>query len=405
MTLDHQKRIVTTLSNHNPKRNLRGRYKSSRGKQSGLTLIELMVAMTIGLFMLIALGLVYSTSKTGFAYAGNTVRMSEDASFALDMMSRDIRMAGYAGCTGSNVKTTAGPPVVETYTPKLDMVESQTTFGTQQPNPFASVIAGNLLRVFTSKNAVWGFAPNNVAALSVLGSGASTYTISTTTPMLYLAGGSTQALQVRAGVAATSDDITISADTYNWGNNTNPTFMMVADCKGSEVFRASSIAAGGGGFNIAHANTANDSANLSNTYGSDAIVTSLVTSVYFLATRSGAATPSLYRRHFNGSVAVVEELVPNISSIAFQYGVNTTTSGGSPTYRADKYITDVTLISDWSRVVSVRMGLIVSSQDDAKATVAGQNIDWINGTYLAPNDRRLRRAYSTTVSIRNRMGL
>ena len=45
-------------------------------KQKGLTLVELMVAMTISLFLLIAIALVYQSSKNGFAYSNNTVRMS-----------------------------------------------------------------------------------------------------------------------------------------------------------------------------------------------------------------------------------------------------------------------------------------------------------------------------------------
>ena len=382
------------------------RRKPGNHAQKGLTLVEMLVAMTIGLFILIALALVYSSSKSSFAYTNNTVRMSEDASFALDMMSRDIRMAGYAGCTGSNFKTLPGPPPVDTFTPKLDLVVNQSVSGAAKPNPFSGVIAGNLLPVFTAQNAVWGFDANDTSALSVLGGSVSTYVLSTTNPILYLAGGSGQALQVNAEVAVNTDDITIAQDTYKWKNNTNSTFMIIADCKGSELFRASTITANGGGFNIAHAQTANETDSLANTYGSDAIITPLTSSVYFLATHAGAKTPSLYRRYFNGSAATVEELVTNVEAINFQYGINTSeVSPGVPTYRADEYKTSASDVPDWSRVVSVRMGLIMSSDDNGQAAVAGQNVEWIAGTYTAPSDSRLRRAYSTTVSIRNRMGL
>ena len=402
-TYHRQPEAQTTFSSVNfaPRGN-----NPQRRSQNGLTLVELMVAMTIGLFMLIAIGLVYSTSKTGFSYAANTVRMSEDATFALDMMSRDIRMAGYAGCTGSNVKASGDTPPVDLFTPKLDAIASQPVSGPQKPNPFSGVIAGNLLPIFTSRNAVWGFVPNDSAALGVLGGSAQTYTLSTTSPILYLAGGSSQALQISSAVAAAADDIAIGADTYNWGNNVNPTFMIISDCKGSEMFRADSVTPNGTASKITHAATTNDSANLSNLYGADAIVTPLVTSVYFLATRAGAGAPSLYRRSFNGAEATVEELIPNVSAIAFHYGINTSnTSAGDPTFRADAYITDAALVTDWSRVVGVRMGLILASEDNGKAAVAGQSVAWIDGTFSPPTDSRLRRAYSTTVSIRNRMGL
>lgn len=378
---------------------------NSNANQAGLTLIELLVAMTIGLFMLLAIALVYTTSKTGFSYANNTVRMTEDASFALDVVGRDIRMASYAGCTGSNVRT-AGTPAMEFYTPKLDTIATQTVTGNSKPNPFSGVVAGNLLQLFTSKNAVWGFAANDTTAIGVLGGSASTYQPSTTMPMLYLAGGSAQALQVSAAVSTVTSNISIPADTYKWANNSS-LFMIISDCKASEVFRSTSVLASSATFNVAHAATKNDSANLANTYGSDAIVTPLTTSVYFIAKRANATTPSLYRRNFNGETATFEELVTNVEAITFHYGVNdtSTTATGEPTYRADNYIKNPSSVVDWSKVVSVRIGLIMVSEDLGKATASPATIPWIDGSYTPPNDSRLRRAYTTTVSIRNRMGL
>lgn len=377
--------------------------------QRGLSLIELLVAMVISLFMMIALITVFNSVKSGFAYTNNAVRVSEDASFALDMLGRDVRMTAFAGCTGSNFTVDAA--AVTTYTPKFDLIAGQTiSTANLKPNPFAGVITGNLSDVFTSKNAVWGFAANNTAAIGVLGGGSASYTVSTTTPMLYLAGGSPKAIQVSSAVAAVTDDIVIPSDTYSWANNVNPTYMIISDCKGSEVFKATAFTAGAGTIqNIAHGDGANEnnSTSLVNTYSSDALVMPLTSSVYFLATRAGRAVPSLYRRHFNGSIATVEELVENVETIVFHYGVNTTnTAGGEPTYTTDIYETDPASVADWSRVVSVRMGLIMVSEESGQTAASGQSVPWLGGT-LTPDaaDRRVRRAYSTTVSIRNRMGL
>lgn len=377
--------------------------------QRGLSLIELLVAMTISLFMVIALITVFSSVKSGFAYTNNAVRLSEDASYALDMIGRDIRMTAFSGCTGSNFTVDAAS--VTTYTPKFDLISGQTiSTANLKPNPFAGVITGNLSDVFTSKNAVWGFAANNSAAIGVLGGGSATYTVSTTTPMLYLAGGSAQAIQVSSAVAAVTDNIAIPSDTYSWANNVNPTYMIISDCKGSEIFKASAFTSGTGTIkNMAHGGGANEnnSASLVNTYSSDALVMPLTSSVYFLATRVGRAVPSLYRRYFNGSIATVEELVENVEAIVFHYGVNTTnTGGGEPTYITDTYETDPTAVTDWSRVVSVRMGLVMVSDTNGQTATSGQSVPWLGGT-LTPDaaDRHVRRAYSTTVSIRNRMGL
>jgi type IV pilus assembly protein PilW len=383
-----------------------GTHKPSRRNQSGFTLIELLVSMAIGLFMLIAIALVYSSSKTGFAYANNTVRMSEDASFVLEVMGRDIRMAGYAGCAGSAVGSTGGATPVDVFIPSLDLVDAQTlTNPATKPNPFSGVSGGNLTPIFTARNAVWGFPANDSNALSVLGGGATSYTLSTTNPLLYLAGGSSQALQLSASAATVDDNLSIAADTYGWSDATNPTFLIISNCQASELFRAS---LSGGGMVINHSSTQNDSASFANVYSSDATITPLQSSVYFIATRVGAANPSLYRRFFNGRVATTEELVPNVEAMTFHYGENTSNTATAipePTYRADIYRTDPTAVTDWSRVVSVRMGLILVSEENNQASVANQSVAWINGTYTPPNDRRVRRAYSTTVSVRNRMGL
>jgi type IV pilus assembly protein PilW len=154
---------------------------------------------------------------------------------------------------------------------------------------------------------------------------------------------------------------------------------------------------------------------LLNTYGADAIVTPLISSTYFLATRKNgtvsAKNPSLYRRYFNGTTATIEELVPNIEAINFQYGENTTlqTAGpniGQPTFQTDVYRA-ADAVNDWSRVVSVRIGFIMVSEDTNMTPGADNDITWNGGTFTPANttDHRLRRAYSTTVSIRNRMGV
>ncbi|MBK6366301.1 MAG: PilW family protein [Polaromonas sp.] len=58
-------------------------------------------------------------------------------------------------------------------------------------------------------------------------------------------------------------------------------------------------------------------------------------------------------------------------------------------------------------MVSVRIGFILVSEETNITPDADNKIQWIKGEYTPANttDHRLRRAYSTTVSIRNRMGV
>ena len=86
---------------------------SPRG-QSGFGLIELMIAMTLGLVLLGGIGYMYIGSRGAFRTTDNLSRMQENARYALDTMSRDIRMAGYVGCgnmASVRVNTIANAPV------------------------------------------------------------------------------------------------------------------------------------------------------------------------------------------------------------------------------------------------------------------------------------------------------
>jgi type IV pilus assembly protein PilW len=377
--------------------------------QTGVTLVELMVAMAISLFLLIAIGLVYSSSKAGFSYANNTVRMSEDGTFALDSMSRDIRMAAYGGCAGT--KFVDNPLLVGTKsTPKLlnatspQFVPSVTN---PAPNPFSGL-------ALAASNAVQGFKGDDTAsgtARTAMGIDSSTsFTASTTMPMLYVSGGSERALQVSAGLASGATEINFPGDPLKWFNDSALTFRIISDCKNSEVFRSTSMTTAG---------KMTTDKPLLNGYDADAVVTPLISSTYFLATRkNGAATSSLYRQYFDGVKRQNEELVPNVEAITFQYGENTSCLGGvappctaanPPAFVADVYRTDATSVVDWSRVVSIRVGLIMVTEDNGQAvktSATTETIPWIAGDYAVPTaDRRLRRAYSTTVTIRNRSGL
>jgi len=70
-------------------------YYSPKNKESGFTLIELLIAMTIGLIILGALSSTFIIQRKTYAIQEQTVEMVQTGRAAMDMMSREIRMAGY----------------------------------------------------------------------------------------------------------------------------------------------------------------------------------------------------------------------------------------------------------------------------------------------------------------------
>ncbi len=65
--------------------------------QSGLTLVELMVALAIGSFLIIGAVQIYSQSRQAFVVNESIARVQETAQFAMDTIEADLRMASNWG--------------------------------------------------------------------------------------------------------------------------------------------------------------------------------------------------------------------------------------------------------------------------------------------------------------------
>jgi type IV pilus assembly protein PilW len=70
-----------------------------RPAQRGVTLVELMVALGIGSFLMVGAVTVYVQSKTAFNVSESVSRLQENARYAFEILEPDIRMAHYWGLT------------------------------------------------------------------------------------------------------------------------------------------------------------------------------------------------------------------------------------------------------------------------------------------------------------------
>ncbi len=66
-------------------------------RQSGLTLVELMVALAIGSFLIIGAVQIYNQSRQAFVVNESIARVQETAQFAMDTIEADLRMASNWG--------------------------------------------------------------------------------------------------------------------------------------------------------------------------------------------------------------------------------------------------------------------------------------------------------------------
>src|SRR5690625_4500286 len=67
-------------------------------KQQGLSLVELMISITLGLVLMTGVMQMFLSSRTVFSTHQAISRIQESGRLAMEFMSRDIRMAGFMGC-------------------------------------------------------------------------------------------------------------------------------------------------------------------------------------------------------------------------------------------------------------------------------------------------------------------
>ncbi|MCK5716406.1 MAG: PilW family protein [Thiomargarita sp.] len=75
-------------------------------KQLGFTLIEIMVTVLISSILMAGAMQMFISTKNTYDLQSQMVKMQNNARFVMDEMTREIRMAGYAGCNATNAPIT-----------------------------------------------------------------------------------------------------------------------------------------------------------------------------------------------------------------------------------------------------------------------------------------------------------
>lgn len=106
--------------------------------QRGVSLIELMVALLIGLFLIFGAVTIYQQSRTTFRTTEAVARLQETARLAFDVLEADVRMASYWGLNNrADFIVNRGIPTLST------------------PAPFTTAQAANINACGTGTNSNW----------------------------------------------------------------------------------------------------------------------------------------------------------------------------------------------------------------------------------------------------------
>jgi type IV pilus assembly protein PilW len=327
--------------------------------QGGFRLIELMIALVIGLILLAGVLELFLGSKQTYRTQEALGRVQQESRFALDTLSRELRMIGYQGCASSATLT---PNVIADNDGDgvADLIVSPDTLldgfddgiGWNNPTAIPRVAGSDVIR--------FRYGDGNSARLS--GNMASD----------------------NANVQLTHNPDTLQAADV----------LMITDCLNADIFAATAVsqASGSSVVTVAHATNRNLDNRLSKSYGTDALVMKVRRHSYFIGRENGV--PGLYRIDSDDNPL---RLVEGVEGMRLLYGENT---DGGNRRQASRY-QSAGQVNDWSRVVALRVALLLRT--DSAVAREPQPYQYRYFADAAPADRFLRRELVISVNLRNRM--
>lgn len=324
--------------------------------QKGISLIELMISMLIGLILMSGVVQLFISSKGTFSTQKAMSRVQETGRLAIDFMAKDIRLAGYAGCMSRgehNVVDGLGDDADGDYL--YDFDEALRGYDAD-----------------TAKDEIDIEALEGTDVLVVRSAGSSSLTVSQNT-------GNNANLRVNGTESGgCMGDVCIGD------------IVVISDCAQARRFQVTNFQSlGSGQVNVVHAASGTPGNQDPNKWGQQfdpgAEITRTSTIVYYLA-ENDFEQPTLFQK--TGAGAAVE-LLEGVEDLRITYSA----SGGN--------YEDASAVADWDAVTSMNIEMLVRSANDN--VIADSQPYTFNGVTTTPADRRLRQVFTTTIALRNRL--
>ncbi len=325
-------------------------------QQRGVTLIELMISMVLGLLILVGVVYVFSGTRKTYDYNEIMSRVQENGRFATNVLNTDLRMTGYFGC-GS----------VGGYVHRGDngfFVPDELFPG----NAFKDV---NFSDVTVGGGVGTGAATGPSAVIGVPLIGTDTLTVTRTSGFRVVSQNPAGMITVAAG-----SDISLVAP---------ESIMVISNCKTANVFKVATRDV------IGLTITPDASTITTDRFGPEANVMTSTRNQYSVGItgrndRSGVPVRALFRSGV--------ELVEGVEDMRISYGVDNDLDGNVDAYQA------MTAGMAWDKVIAIRVDLLVASEEGVLTQAQPYTYAGVTST---PSDRKMRQVFSTTVALRNRI--
>jgi type IV pilus assembly protein PilW len=344
-----------------------------RNRQKGFGLVELMIAITLGLFLSAAVIQVFVATNSSSRLQDSLAMVQESARFAMRLLGEEVRMSGYMGCSSVGavtVQNIALPSSAVDFSPRTVYVGED-----------------NL---------------NNGNALGAVAG----------TDAIQVKKASEEFIRIDTTTAATASQLNVADNTLGLVQGD---YVMVADCLNANVFRVSNTPekTGKGATSYQHASGSyNSSGSLSKVYGPDSEIFAFETINYFVRD-TGRDTPSgnpVYALYFQqrlagsgGVMSAATEVVEGVEDMQLTYGVDVNGDRAVDEYRSAAAIT----AAEWEDVLSVRISLQMVGPEENVVGKSGsadaQTVVDSSGTVIANDDGRFRQVFTNVFAIRNKL--
>lgn len=334
-------------------------------EQVGVTLVELLVSMAIGLFILAGVVGIVLSSRSTYQTEQEGSFIQENARYAVEVLSRDIRLAGSYGCADLNnvkIALTAAdtPEALHSYQAVYGYANSlEREFIAQADQSEDSPVL--ILRYGD---------PDKTAFISTHNPAANRFVLDRENPF-----------DVGEKLAIVDSNCRSMAFFQGSADENAVVYAGAENC--SNLFPAADL-------DVCSPSTA--------AYSAGAQIMSHVSVAYYVAPSSVESSLSALKRVSiaGDGVTRTDELAQGVESIEILYGVDRDHTNGEPVGDVDGYLSAELIAADsdfdWSSVGAVRFKIVFRSltaifEEDARAN---------------QQDRYLRQIAASTVKIRNR---
>lgn len=373
-------------------------------QQTGLSLIELLIAIAIGALILLGATSLFISNKRIYKENEDMSRLQENGRFALNMISKDIRMAGYLGCIPDYEKlanriddTTSAEPnwpdlkELTNHSFPIEGIDKVTSVSDEWlPSESAEALSGN-----------------SITLIPTIESDAITlrYLEPVPSEAVFTAGAVMADPTVAIPVTCTSD----CADIFKLNE-----VIAITDCETGDLFKIDYIRSEISGLQASA--LLHNTIGLSKAYDDNAQISRYRATRYFVAqasiqhptrdidkdTSAVIPTPSLWRYTTVAGTGTFEEVIEGVEKMAILYGVDTDGDKDIDEFMAagSSYLSSAD--NNWRNILAVRIMLLIRSVDPNFHIDDDENTYHLLGdVYQPPIQPVRRRVFSSTVQVYN----